>query len=163
MVHRSKRRLQALSLPRQGTMATHATKRRLLHDSSKRRLLHGTMTARLDNGVAPQGTTTTRLLTAPCRRGLTTAQLLKVAAMWATPWRGLLQGVGYYTTRAPPRRGLLHGVAQWWRGMMMVVALQGTVAVRPDDSATSQGTTTVQLLKWRWLLQVEPAQTPPRQ
>jgi hypothetical protein len=43
--------------------------------------------------------------------------------------------------------GLLHGMARWRRGLMTVVALQGTTAAR--------------LLKWRGLLQVAPAQAPP--
>jgi hypothetical protein len=43
--------------------------------------------------------------------------------------------------RAPPRRG-----------PTTVVALQGTMAARPNDAATSQGTTAARLLKWRGLL-----------
>jgi hypothetical protein len=43
--------------------------------------------------------------------------------------------------------GLLHGMARWRRGLMTVVALQGTTAAR--------------LLKWCGLLQVAPARAPP--
>jgi hypothetical protein len=37
---------------------------------------------------------------------------------------------GSSKARATPQHGLLHGVAQWWRGPTTVVALQGTTAAR---------------------------------
>jgi hypothetical protein len=78
----------------------HATKRRLLHGSSKGRLLRGTTAAWLDDGTAPKGTMATWLLKAPRRCGSSWQRL-----------RGLLQGTGYSTTWAPPRRRLLQGTS----------------------------------------------------
>jgi hypothetical protein len=80
---RSKRGLEALSLPRQGTMATHAT---------KRKLLHGTTVVRHDDGVAPQGTMVTRPDDGTAPQGSGDAASSKA--------------------RATPRHMLLHGAPQ---------------------------------------------------
>jgi hypothetical protein len=75
-------------------MATHAT---------KRRLLHSTTVARLDDGATPQGTTAARPDNGAAPQGSYDAASSKALAT--------------------PQRGLLHGAAQWRRDPTTVVAL----------------------------------------
>jgi hypothetical protein len=76
----------ALSLPRQGTMATHATKHRLLQAQAPP----------LDDGAAPQGTTTVWPDDGTTPQGSGDAASSKA---WGTPRRGLPQDVGFSTAQ----------------------------------------------------------------